>query len=391
MNTTVAIVGSHPDTRSAAPFDDPRVDIWVFNEAAGQKVKQDDGEYKPWAWRVNAVFQMHKPVIYRSIHNRSDPDHWEWLQKKHKFPIYMLEKDDLVPSSVKYPIDQLKASLSKFGQGADGEECNFVTNTISYAIALAIIQGYETILVYGVEMGSNTEYTYQRDNVAFWTGYALGRGVFLRFYSGDDMFRKPLYGYEGRVEHTPEDFAERIAELENEAAKLRKAKTEADEALYQSYKNGNLNECISTAGDVATNLGLVDGALHEAMRYHYKIVDMWAQDGSAYIDRNEFEGKAGEIKHKLEENVQNVYRTAGRIDYPFVVWQTSKKPEALEQLRKFVNTHIQATYDSGYARGIWDENRALSHKWDELVTAAGGDKALAYAHDIGQPDGSDEK
>ena len=88
MNKTVAIVGTHPDTRDNAPFDDPNIDIWVFNEVAGKNVKQDDGSFRPWAWRVDAVFQMHLPLIYRSLLNRSDPKHWEWLQKEQDFPVY---------------------------------------------------------------------------------------------------------------------------------------------------------------------------------------------------------------------------------------------------------------------------------------------------------------
>ena len=95
MNDTVAIVGTHPDTRDNAPFDDPSVDIWVFNEAASKRVKDD----QPWAWRVDAVFQMHLPVIYKSKYNRSDPYYWQWLQEDHPFPIYMHDVDPEVPAA----------------------------------------------------------------------------------------------------------------------------------------------------------------------------------------------------------------------------------------------------------------------------------------------------
>jgi len=42
MRNRVAIVGSHPETRNQAPWDDLSFDIWVFNEAPG--LEQIDGD-----------------------------------------------------------------------------------------------------------------------------------------------------------------------------------------------------------------------------------------------------------------------------------------------------------------------------------------------------------
>lgn len=377
MNKTVAIVGSHPDTREDAPFDDPRVDIWVFNEIAGQNIKSKNGDH-PWAYRVDGVFQMHKPAIYRSIHNRADPDHWIWLQKKHGFPIYMLDVDPLVPDSVKYPFDDVMHLLDTFTIGSDEEPIEFSTSGVSYAFALAAhMDQYEEILVYGVEMGSNTEYVYQRECVAFWAGVLAGRRKTLGWHSSGDIFTKPLYGYDGRITQTPEEFVERIAELEDVATELRQRRNEANEALHTAYRDDKLSDYITEAADAASLLGEVDGALGESLRYHYKLQDMWANEGSTYIDRNEFEGKAGEVKDELEENTKAVFRPVGLIEYLMKMWFDTHNPAALDQLKLFIGQHINAAYKAGYSRGVWQENFNLAQQWDELVRMSGGDKAVA--------------
>jgi len=97
---TVAIVGSHRETRDLAPWDDPNIEIWAFNEAYSQKIHGDDGEPYQWCKRADVVFQLHDPVVYQSVNNRSDRHHWEWLQAEHEnLRIYMQYHDDLIPNS----------------------------------------------------------------------------------------------------------------------------------------------------------------------------------------------------------------------------------------------------------------------------------------------------
>lgn len=384
MNKTVAIVGTHPDTRDDAPFDDPRVDIWLFNEVANQKLQNKNGDLQSWAGRADAVFQMHKPSIYRSLHNRADPGHWTWLQEWHKFPIYMLNVDSRVPSSKKYPLDKVMHLLNSFTMGSDKKPVKFSTSGVSYAFALAAYkEQYKEILIYGVEMGSNTEYVYQRECIAFWAGVLAGMGKTLNWRSSGDIFDKPLYGYDGRIEQTPEEFSERIEELEVMATELRARRSKANEALHTAYRKDKLPDYITEAGDAASQLGEVDGALHESMRYHYQIQDMWANEGSAYIDRNEFEGKAGSVKDELEKNTKAVFTPVLLIDYLMKMWRDTQDPRALNQLKLFIGQHINAAYKAGFSRGVWQENFNLAQKWDELVRMAGGEGALAA---IGLPE-----
>ena len=64
-------------------------------------------------------------------------------------------------------------------------------------LALGIYLGYEEIWLYGSELSSNTEYTYQATNYAFWIGFAVGKGIDLHLECWHDEFFQPIYGYEG--------------------------------------------------------------------------------------------------------------------------------------------------------------------------------------------------
>jgi uncharacterized protein YfkK (UPF0435 family) len=182
----LAIVGAEEHTRHLAPYDDPEYDIWVFNEWANAD----------WCKRWDALIQIHQQKVYRNLKNEKDPKHWEWLQKKHGKPVYMLDVDPLVPDSVKYPLDEI---MQKYHTG-------YLRATICYAIALALYQGYEEIHIWGVELKSHAEYRSQRDCFIFWNGVAHGK---IKLHCCKGMFDQPLYGKE---EYMQEDEIQRYIE-----------------------------------------------------------------------------------------------------------------------------------------------------------------------------------
>lgn len=380
MNKTVCIVGSHRDTRELAPWDRPDTDFWVFNEAANQSVKDDHGNLYKWVKKCNGVFQMHKPVVYRNPNNRTDANHWQWLQEPHDFPIWMLEADLLVPASVKYPLDEICDSLlARFLQGHEFVPRKYFTSTVAYSLALAIHKGYERILIYGIEMASDTEYHYQRDCVAFWIGLALGRGIKVDMYSGDAIFARPLYGYEGALAIEPEEFkrhADELTELRKLTYVRLRGIEDALETVYMSA-NGSLPETIGKYLDTQMELGRVDGALSETQRYLYKIDAMIAETGKAFIDRNEYEGAAAATRDDVSKWQAEIHRTAGRLDYVLLVWDKTRNPTALDQVKQFVKAHGEAGYKSGRVIGIYKENERLAMQLDALQHAFGGATAVS--------------
>jgi hypothetical protein len=373
---TVAIVGSSPETRELAPWDHPDIDIWVFNEAYSQNIRGKDGEPYKWCKRANAVFQLHDQAVYRSEHNRSDRRHWEWLQQEHgDLAVYMKEVDPQVPNSKRLPIEALHGLLDDFRHGTQQEKRSYLTSTVAIALALAIHRAYDCILIYGVEMASDTEYQYQRECVLFWLGVAVGRGIRVVMVSGESMFNRPVYAYEGALELDIDVLRSRSTELNAKIVKALRVVHEAEDnlALWNSKQAG---EAITIAGDAQFELGYLEGALYEVERYTFKAEAMRA-DGIPFIDRNEYEGAAAQANNDLMKLGPLVYRTAGHVDMALNSWLYTRNPAHLEQTKQVASEHIKASYNNGRAKGILDENRRLATEWDKQYKAAGGERAAA--------------
>ncbi len=372
---TVAIVGSHTLTRGNAPWDDPDIDIWVFNEAAATGTRDEHGVMHPWAKRVTGVFQMHSATIYRNPDNRSDPEHWRWLQMDHEYPIWMQEIDPDVPASVRYPLERVLGLVDNVT--LHGVGLRYLTSTIAAAFALALVDGYSRILLYGVEMSSETEYVYQRDCVAFWVGVAAGLGVKVELCCAGDVFDRLLYGYESDIYQNPDDLNARVEELQAQVKQLRDDNQEAArvwaEALDRvEFPAEKLEACLNAA----TELGRVEGALAEAKRYAYKAAQMIAETGKAHIDRTEFEIAARLERQTAEDHRNAIHRTAGRIDLIVKGWIESRNPDLIVSLKRFADDHVREGYDSGFYLGKSEENYRLMADIDKRIRAAGGSKAV---------------
>ena len=138
----LAIVGTHKGTRNNAPFDDPDVDIWVFNESAQTTPEFYPNEPdKQWCTRWDAVIQLHKKDVYQSPTNWVNPRHWEWLQRDHGDKVIWLQEDDEnVPNGRKYPLDEIIATVP----GASLQMVYVVTNLRGGTGNLSWLQGHWT-------------------------------------------------------------------------------------------------------------------------------------------------------------------------------------------------------------------------------------------------------
>jgi len=81
----------------------------------------------------------------------------------------------------------------------DKFKTDYFSNSVDYAIALALYEGYDEIHLYGVNMETNSEYAFEKAGVDFWCGYALGlkaqvivHGMFSTIMRTKDGL---LYGY----------------------------------------------------------------------------------------------------------------------------------------------------------------------------------------------------
>ena len=184
---TAALVGFAPASRMVAPFENEEITIFGINE-----------EYSyDWFKRKsgNLVWvQLHSRELITRDNNHNDPHHWEWLQKEHPFPIYMQEKYDDIPSSVKFPINEIRDRW----RGDNG--WNYYTSTLAYLLVLAEYLGYKRMELYGFEMASGTEYAYQRACACYWIGKLRGKGIEVYLPPQSDLLVGAPYAYDSSFE-----------------------------------------------------------------------------------------------------------------------------------------------------------------------------------------------
>ena len=345
----LAIVGSGTQTRELAPFSDISFDIWVFNEAANSE----------WCKRWTACFQMHEPDIYKG-HNTKDPHHWEWLKQKHGKPIYMQEVDPEIPDSVEYPLIEARELA-----GVD-----MFPTTFAYMAALAILQGYEEIRVFGVEL-SASEYEYQANGYLFWFGFLRGRlgkdnvdSAVL--YLDKNIFTAPFYGYEGNFSFGKDYFKSRATLHDNEWKASEKNLSNIKKAIEKAIEKcdtGKVQSLVLQYQEAAIKTGELAGAQAEAERY--------ASFGDRYADRGGFEYAAAKSQQDGENKKPLVWHYGGMIEYVWNIWVQTKTIQAANQMSTLIEKMGTSAYDLGAMLGMYKENIAYLLKYDGISKAGG--------------------
>jgi hypothetical protein len=173
------IVGTSPSLKDA-PINDESFEVWALNDMYAIIPKAD-------RW-----FEMHKRKVQEAtIVRQTGNKYLEWFRNNTTVPVYMHDKFDDIPMSIKYPIEEM---IQAFGTRLFG-------STIDYEMALAIYEGYKEIHIYGVDMAVSEEYSQQRPSLYFWIGIALGRGIKVFLPKGCDLLKSYfMYGYEEEKE-----------------------------------------------------------------------------------------------------------------------------------------------------------------------------------------------
>lgn len=173
---TVCILGYAESTRHFAPFDDESVEIWVINE-----FRRFD-----FITRWDRSWQIHSRTNFSRINNHNDPLHFEWLKENHGDKrIYMQREWPDIPNGVRYPLEEY---INHFGR--------YCSSSVGFMIGLAIMEGFDRIELFGIEMSSGTEYQYQKANTEYMIGQALGRGLEVYIPPQSSLLKSPLYGYQ---------------------------------------------------------------------------------------------------------------------------------------------------------------------------------------------------
>jgi len=373
MKGTVAIIGSHPRTRSEFDFERTDCDVWLFNEAMS-------GKKNEWAKRADAVFQIHDEIIWRNPSNRNDEGHCKWLKEQKDIKVYMQDKYKDVPMSVRYPLDEITERFS----------ISYFTSSVAYALALACYLGYKRLELYGVEMETNTEYQYQRDGVALWLG--LARGLGMEIDAHISMFDQPLYGYEGEVTIPYETFERRVTELQplldDLTAQYQAAFFELQKAFDLFHGDGSqaveqkLFATASRQRDIAQQLGEISGRMQENKKYRDKADTMKEAAGDFLFSRQEFESAASTTKTAADKSKLEFVSLGTQLDMihrnvKVAAKGSRKRDQLMEAYMQQTHIYLQSANRTAVYIGASKENYEHLAWLDKHVRAAGGEKSEA--------------
>ena len=242
----IAIVGCS-DSKTHAPYGDESWQIWAMNNAFAHvtrrnvwfeihPIKEDKGKYfrrqliRPGVFKWTDNFRGQPMVDY--MHSLADLD----------IPVYMQKKWDIIPKSEEYP---LQLVIQKFG--------SYFTNSVSYMIALAILQGATEIGCYGVDMATGSEYGPQRPSCEFFLGIAAGLGIAITIPPEADLLKtKFLYGFGEREQMAWE--AKMMGIMQGMEARKQKAMQQAQLAQNQINQYVGAQQAVAEVQRIWSNL-----------------------------------------------------------------------------------------------------------------------------------------
>jgi hypothetical protein len=81
---------------------------------------------------------------------------------------------------------------------------------------LAMMDGFERIELFGINMGSDTEYAYQRANMEYLIGFARARGIEVYIPQLSNLCKGRMYGYDSSMTGLRQKFEYRLRETETQ-------------------------------------------------------------------------------------------------------------------------------------------------------------------------------
>jgi hypothetical protein len=237
----IAIVGCS-DSKDMAPFNDPTWEIWGVNNLFFHIPR-----WNRW-FEIHNITRSEGQWMRRGSSNFRGQDINAYVADLAKMtcPVYMQRHWDEIPSSTPYPLNEIKrrfgSVLGWYNCAIDGvdEDCMnpqlYGTNTVTYMILLAILEGATHIGVWGVDMAVDTEYHYQRPSCEYALGVAIGLGIQVYVPPQADLLKAvTLYGFEERLN---DEWMQKIKKMSEAMAKRQDKAThelsEADAVLFRA-------------------------------------------------------------------------------------------------------------------------------------------------------------
>lgn len=168
----VAFVGFASNSLHMVPWDDPEFEIWGMNQGAMNFKRRAD------RW-----MEMHLPEATPDIR---DPQYLDWL-KQLTIPVYMIDLYDYAPTSLRYPIED---AIRYAGR-------DYFMSTVAFMAALAGMEEFEEVHLYGINLAIGDEYFYEKPNAEWWLGKLEAKGIKVVIPRASSLLKQTKrYGYE---------------------------------------------------------------------------------------------------------------------------------------------------------------------------------------------------
>ncbi len=144
---------------------------------------------------IDRLFDIHPVWMLQSDWYSKNNDHWGWLTRvKHHYPIYMVDKHPEVYNSLRYPVEDVSERYLR-NISREGEQVDYFTSSFCYMVALALLESFTDIYIAGYDMGSQTEYVYQKSGAEFWLGIA-SQHARVHLPEKSSLLQARLYGFD---------------------------------------------------------------------------------------------------------------------------------------------------------------------------------------------------
>lgn len=335
---TVALVGFAESSRDQV-WQSEADEIWSVNYAYQYKLPP-----------LTRLFELHKLEFIASIKGEKSENHLEYLKQKHDHIIYMLDPTDENPSAVKFPMDDVLEDVFENISRA-GQPNPYVCSSIGYMLALAIYEGFSKIELYGIELGSETEYQYQRANAEMLIGLAMGRGIEVVIPKNTALLKAKLYHKGGQM--LDREYIEKHAQLYKEYADAEQvSQKEQLEVLEKAVKGGDAEKITEERLKLSTiefNVLLAAGA--------YESLNTVLENSTGLIGRQFLETHVTIYKNQMTNAIGKVNHYEGRMA---VLTETGASQAMIEEcLLKGNQWQFVAVGTSGASQGMANLIEAL--------------------------------
>lgn len=230
----VCIIGFAPSYREA-PWGNPEYEFWVLNEFYRVMPEIPNCTVDRW-------FEIHDPYSK----SKSTKEHHDFL-KKCTVPLYMQKRYEEFPSSIPFPKDE----ILKYFEDKNYKGSKYFSNSVSWFIALAIMEGFKSISVFGVDMSTDSEYGWQKPSCEYWCGICEGLGIDLFIPPSSELLKcSQLYAFESNNKLRSWIKAQ-ITELKKRQQQFKQQEIQAQQALHNAQLAiGELGGAISAYNEL---------------------------------------------------------------------------------------------------------------------------------------------